>query len=184
LTVLGSGSTLVEILRVGSPAKTGIGDARKEEPPMHRAQIQVLCACLLGGVLPGQMSSFVHPPQYKTIEGPGGTAIPFGVRGTDQTSRQFRYQQVHDSISPQMQVINSIRIRRDGASRFDWNWYLVEMEISASTSPSSAAGASATFAANIGQDVVTLMARTTVFFPGGNATGSFPEPFDYWLPCG
>ena len=151
---------------------------------MDFGPLRVLAACLLGSALPGQFTDFVHPPHYKDIEAPLGSSIPFGVRGTNTTSRQFRYQQVHDSFSNQPLVINSMRIRRNGPTRFDWQWYLVEMEVSASTSPNPAASANANFAANVGQDVVKVMARTNVFFPGSIATETLPQDFEYWIPFG
>ena len=73
-------------------------------------------------VAPAAAQQFVHPPTYKTMEGPEATSVPFGICSADRDERTFRYQQVHDLNLAHPVQVNRLLVRRDGTDRNVWNW--------------------------------------------------------------
>lgn len=149
---------------------------------MARLAAFALVVGLAGAQAAAQL--FVHPPEYKDMEGPEATNIPFGICSADPNLRIFRYQQVHDLNLTQSLQVNRMLVRREGTDRNVWDWYTVEVDITMSTSPFRAAEAKAAFAANVGPDAVAVMPRVTLLFPPGLNLAGLPESFYYNLVHG
>jgi hypothetical protein len=72
--------------------------------------------------------------------------------------------------------------RRDGQSEYDWPVWRVELELTLATAAVGSKGMSKTFAANLGPDATTMVARKWINFPPSLFLGVFNYPFLYQVP--
>lgn len=143
--------------------------------------------CLLSSVSAVAQTTHVFPNQASGVEGytsvrdhTGGA--PWWANPSQTPGDQyFRMQLVQDLPATLSGNIAAIAYRRDGAflaGRATEQFFL-EIEMSMSTSPSTASTLSSNFASNIGADAVRVIDRKTLAIGGKQFGGGFPETFDF-----
>jgi len=129
----------------------------------------------------------VYPNQATSAEGSSSVdshrgGAPWWSNPSQVAGEQyFRSQLISDLPGTISGNITSIAYRRDGSAvigRTLENFFL-EIEATMSTSPNTAASASTTFAANVGNDVTQVIARKNIAIGAKEFKGTFPEPLDY-----
>lgn len=131
----------------------------------------------------------VYPNQATSAEGSSSVGshrggAPWWSNPSQVPGEQhFRSQLISDLPNTIQGNITEIAYRRDGSALQGraLEQFSFEIEATMSTSPNTAAGASTTFAANVGSDVTQVIARKLIIFGSNDFEGTFPEPFDYSL---
>ncbi len=126
----------------------------------------------------------VHPPLFK--QKVGTTTTYYIFRNTSfSTYRKCRFMQVHDLKPSSALQIKEIAFRM--SSYYAYNTYYkylpfkAQVELSLSTAKTTASTVSSTFAANVGADAVTVIAKKFLNLPAHSGY-AFPNAFEYKLP--
>lgn len=142
------------------------------------------CTLALGSLATGlaAQKTIVSPPYNTTKEGVTSQNYPFGYRSTTPTQRSHKYQQIHDNLSANAIVINSLAFRRDASTYPDYEAYSLDLELALSTAPVASGAMTSTFANNLGPDLATMIAKTKIKWPATVPGFGMPKPFVYQLP--
>ena len=119
--------------------------------------------------------STIFPPDRDQLEGSSSTSYPLGRHDS-------RYQQIYAG-SPTSLVLNGHSYRRDALGRRGQvDSFRCLMEISLSASPNDPAGASSTFADNVGPNPVTVLPQGWITFATTDLPPQPPASFEFTIP--
>ncbi|MFO1055158.1 MAG: hypothetical protein U1F36_23315 [Planctomycetota bacterium] len=145
---------------------------------MKNLTLAVACVSLMAGVptsLRAQTGP-ISPVRFADVEGPNSNTLPLA-----HAQQLVRFQQIQDDLPIRARLVRALAFRRNAVDA-SFTPFAVDLDLTMSDPARSSASPSIVFAQNHGTNLVTVVARRTIQFPGTLTPRSRPAPFEYLIP--